>query len=58
MDEKIREEFNKSWESDNEEERYEAIRKALIWIKEAVENQDFEEIEDIIRSLENEIGEI
>lgn len=56
MDEKIREEFNKSWDIDNELEKNEYRKTALRLIKEATEENDLDGIKDILESLEHEIG--
>lgn len=61
MEEKIREEFNKSWEQDEDYKKQEVKeykKHALELIAKAVCRSDLREIKEIIKELEDEIGEI
>lgn len=60
MEEKIREEFNKSWDIDYEKQKQEEAaeykKHALELIAKAVCRNDLREIKEIIQELEDEIG--
>ena len=60
MEEKIREEFDKSWDIDYEkqkqEEAVEYKKHALELIAKAVCRNDLQEIKEIIQELEDEVG--
>ena len=60
MEEKRREEFNKSWDIDYEKQKQEEAaeykKHALELIAKAVCRNDLREIKEIIQELEDEIG--
>ena len=60
MEEKIREEFNKSWDIDYEKQKQEEAaeykKHALELIAKAICRNDLREIKEIIQELEDEIG--
>lgn len=63
MEEKIREEFCKDWDWDNEAEKEEYRKTCVRLLKKTVNNQELsnieiiEKVKELLEELENEIGE-
>lgn len=58
MEEKIKEEFSKDWETDNTKEKLENLEKCIEMIKETLEGLDDSNVEDVLSEIKFQIKEL